>query len=200
MKCTLFLPFYGDNSLNFDCAADYYKGSSYADALAKGVEESKNAVMMLNGASYDKVNSITFAEVEKMMHPIGKSEEKEELSSCECYIFNELNCPETVDSMIGYNLSGDVFILLVKFDFNTMEEEFEEDFKVWLESSKKISTCGGNDDWIFANLPKRNFKFQFINKFGGDTFGELVGCKFLQTTNEGKYVILVENLIFLKEL
>lgn len=200
MKCTLFLPYTQYSDSSFACDDNYYSEESYTDALNKSLEESKNAVMMLNNSNYDKKNTINFSVVQNYMKNENKSSEKEYLSSCEVKLFNENGIPENIEALINYNLSNDVFILLVNFDFNTIEEEFEEDFKEWVETTRKISYYGSDDDWIFSNLPKRTFKFKCLNKFGGDTFGEFVNCKILQTINGSKYAILVEKLNFINEL
>ena len=44
MKCTLFLPYTQYRDSSFTCDDNYYSDESYADALNKGLEESKNAV------------------------------------------------------------------------------------------------------------------------------------------------------------
>ena len=42
MKCTLFLPYTQYSDSSFTCDDNYYSDESYADALNKGLEESKN--------------------------------------------------------------------------------------------------------------------------------------------------------------
>ena len=64
MKCTLFLPYTQYSDSSFTCDDNYYSDESYADALNKGLEESKNAVMMLNNSNYDKKITINFSSVQ----------------------------------------------------------------------------------------------------------------------------------------
>jgi hypothetical protein len=117
MRCTFYLPYESYDFNGFDYDNSYYSSESYTDALNNSLEESKNAVFMLqNGIKTNRLlnNDTKYSNIE----PNHLNNDKEiSLSSCEVRIFNEMNNPETIDSIINYNLSNDVFILIVNFDF-----------------------------------------------------------------------------------
>jgi hypothetical protein len=118
---------------------------------------------------------------------VSKNEEKTLYSSCECEAFDEYMKDITINDIMEQTFNKDIFIMYIKLDFNTIEEEFEEDYKLWVRTHNNINKQKMSDDWKFENEPKRTMKLLLSNK----EF-ELVNCKILEVSNNGLFVLIEE--------
>lgn len=177
MRATIYLPYNDYNGYNFDIGNDYYSNGGYEKALQDNFLNEKNP----------NVSSLS------------RNEEKTNYTTCECELFNEYMSEESVDSLITYAVSSDVNVIVVKFDFNTFEEEFETELKLWIQTHNKIN---GNihlsDDEKFQNEPKRTFKICFKNLKNEDTYLEFCDCKLLEPIGNDGYAMLIERINFCK--
>lgn len=190
MKCKILLPYIDYNNVNFDVDDNYYSNGGYANAL-------KANDAMYGGSIYDHINQnggvLSSANafnvgLNVFNQNMSKNEEKTSYSSCEGYIYDENMNDETVLNLQNYIKSQDVCILYLKLDFDTIDEEFETDFKMWVKAHNKINAYNADDDWKFDNEPKKNVRIS-VDGFEAD----LLNCKILETS-EDKIAILVEKI------
>lgn len=192
MKCTLFLPYIDYYNTNFDVDDNYYSNGGYEKALKANDEMYKDSVynFISNYESLGQQNVFN-STMNVFNTKVSKNEEKTAYSSCEATIYNEEMKDETIDGLKSYLRSQDVFILFVKLDYYTIEEEFESDLKMWFSSHNKINSVNASDEWKFQNEPKRNIRIK-IDDFNAD----LINSKILEVSNDG-FVILVEKIKYI---
>jgi hypothetical protein len=141
-----------------------------------------NANTAVFRGSYD-INNV----VNGINNKVSKNEEKTLYSSCESEVFDEYMKDITINDIMNQTFNKDIFIMYIKLDFNTIEEEFEEDYKLWVRTHNNINKQKMSDDWKFENEPKRTMKLILSNK----EF-ELVNCKILEVSNNGLFVLIEE--------
>lgn len=194
MKCILLLPYVDYYNTNFDVDDNYYSNGGYEEALKTNNDMYKdsiynhisnnglnaNTAVFRNPYGFNKENNI-------FNEKVSKNEEKTQYTSCEAIIYDEnmKNCD--VQHIIKFLREKDVFVLYVKLDFNTIEEEFEEDFKMWVKSHVNINKTSASDEWKFENEPKRNIILNYENiKYN------LINCMILEYTNDGFFMLVNE--------
>lgn len=194
MKCKLLLPYIDYYGSTFDVDENYYSNDAYEKALKSNNEMYGDSIYnhISNGGfntntavfrgSYD-INNI----VNGFNDKVSKNEEKTLYSSCECEVFDEYMKDITINDIMEQTFNKDIFIMYIKLDFNTIEEEFEEDYKLWVRTHNNINKQKMSDDWKFENEPKRTMKLILSNK----EF-DLVNCKILEVSNNGLFVLIEE--------
>ena len=192
MKCTLFLPYIDYYNTNFDVDDNYYSNGGYEKALKANDEMYKDSVysFITNFEPLGQQNTFN-STISAFNGKVSKNEEKTSDSSCEASVYNEQMQEETIDGLKSYLRSQDVFILFIKLDYYTIEEEFESDLKMWFSSHNKINSVNASDEWKFQNEPKRNIRIK-IDDFNAD----LINSKILEISNDG-FVILVEKINYI---
>ena len=116
-------------------------------------------------------------------------------SSCECVIKDANGEDETLDNLLEHFNKGDSFTEVIYFNPNEMEDIFEEDLMVWVNTNKRLM----KDGEINRSLPK-TFSFSLKNKKGIEIFGVLKDCKILENIDRYSYTLLVGKIIFTKSL
>lgn len=178
MRCKIFLPYIDFNDSNFYASSSYYKENDYETALRD-----------------------SFNEKGMRRHEVSSNEENMSYATTECELFDEQNNLIDIDKLVSLAVSNDVSLLIVKLDFDTMDEEFESDFKLWYDAHIKINSnklMGA--DIKFANEPKRTMKLEFKNLKNENTYLELVNCKILESVGDDSFAILIERINFSKKV
>ena len=190
MKCKLLLPYIDYYNTNFDVDDNYYSNGGYENALKTNNSMYGDSIynhMNQNGGILSNSNNFNMG-INIFNQNTHKSDEKTSYSSCEGYLYDENMNDETVFGLENYIKNQDVFVLFIKLDFDTIEEEFETDFKMWVKSHNKINSYKADDDWKFANEPKKNVRVE-VNGLTVD----LLNCKILDVSND-KIAVLVEKI------
>ena len=104
----------------------------------------------------------------------------------------------SVDDIVSACVGGDVGAIIVKFNPDNMDEEFEEDINFWNEEHESINEYVDKmgEDWAFSNEPVRNVSIEYLNKAGEKKSAEMVNCRILEKESLISYVILYERLRF----
>lgn len=190
MKCKLLLPYIDYYNTNFDVDDNYYSNGGYENALKTNNSMYGDSIynhMNQNGGILSNSNNFNMG-INIFNQNTHKNDEKTSYSSCEGYLYDENMNDETVFGLENYIKNQDVFILFIKLDFDTIEEEFETDFKMWVKSHNKINSYKADDDWKFANEPKKNIRVEV-----DDLTIDLLNCKILDVSND-KIAVLVEKI------
>lgn len=190
MKCKILMPYIDYNNMNFDADDNYYSKDGYANALRTNdtmYGETIYTHINQNGGVLSHLNTYNVG-FNVLNQKVSENEEKTAYSSCECQIYDENMSDATVLHLQNCIKSQDVCILYLKLDFDTMEEDFESDLKMWMRSHDKINSYKANDEWKFDNEPKRNLRINVE-----DLNIDLINCKILEINND-KIAILAEKI------
>lgn len=194
MKCKLLLPYIDYYGSTFDVDENYYSNDAYEKALKSNNEMYGDSIYnhISNGGfnantavfrgSYDIKNVVN-----GFNKKVPKNEEKTQYSSCECDLFDEFMKDVSINEIMELMSSKDVCVMFFKLDYNTIEEEFEEDYKLWVRTHNNINKQSMSNEWKFENEPKRNVKLILSNK----EF-DLINCKILEVSNNGMFVLIEE--------
>lgn len=194
MKGTLFLPYIDYYNSNFDVDDNYYSNGTYEETLTNEYTKNKDIVFNTINDYFDGNTSVLRANnnqgntISFFNAKVPKNEEKTRYSSCDCYVLNEYLKDITINDINALKNINDVCVLYVKLDFDTIEEEFEEDFKLWVKSHNNINNTNRSDEWKFENEPKRTFKLTINN-----ISYELCNCRILEMSSNG-FFILIEKI------
>jgi hypothetical protein len=210
MDCTLYLPYIDYDDSDFNMNNNYYQSEEeYTSILEKSYDMDRDIVANTmndwkNGTESSIVGSQSHRNqyVNPFFSNVNSSskEEKTIYSKCQGTLYNELEEKETIDSILEYFRNEDVFISIIKFNLDDMDEEFEADLKLWYKNHENINNIeDADEDWKFNKEPMRNLKFTFQNKSGNTSYGELLNCKIVDRLDMETYAILVEKIIFTKE-
>ncbi len=170
MKSTLYFNYYDFTSINFDANDNYYKDNSYVDNLNKSV----NNFIQHNYSDITDLKNDT---------------------SCEAILINE-----TIDTLIQHDLSSEPFYLNISFNFDTMDEEFEEELKQWIQMTKRVNNVNSSYEWKMSNLPLKQIKFKVLNNYNKFTYGILDSCMIVDFVDKSTICVLVKKLMFTKDL
>lgn len=197
MEITFYLQYFSYNDENFDVTDNYYQDSNdYIKQLENSYNQTKDVIFeAMSTGNYNTSNAYKIA--------INKSSEKEEkvsYTSCKGQIFNDAMKEENIDTLLNYFTSGDVLLSYIKFVEESLEEEFESNWRMFLDSSMKISKCNADEDWKFIHKPTRDIYFSLENKKGETVYGKLVNCRIEESINPYENVLIIEKLVFIKNL
>ena len=209
MNVTLYIEMENYEDGDFDISNDYYKSDEeFFDAMDRenkkysGVTKDslwyienkrRGIVTTFESTSKDSKNA-TFRSLSKNA--------KENNYKSEAIILNEKGEDETVDNLITNCVSQDVVVNIIKFNRDSMDEEFEEDFNFWVDEHKNISKYKDKigEDKVFENEPTRNFKVEFKNNANETKYAMYVNCKILEEEGNDEYAILAEKIILIDNL
>ena len=137
MNVKLFLPYYNPDFNEFDVSSDpYISNEDYFRYMQE--EINKNDQMVSDYLNYGKQGNTYYASDD-----FGNGEIKSaklNFSFCEGSLLNQNGQEESVDSFIDNYVKKNVCLYILKLDFDTMTEEFEEDIREWETEHNKITS------------------------------------------------------------
>lgn len=193
MNATLFLPYIDYYNTKFDVDDSYYTENSYENALNDEYNKNKDIVYNTINDYFDgnisvlkqgnnQGNTINFFNTKTP-----KIEEKTRYSTCDAILYNSSMEDCDINYLLQHLGGKNMFELIVKLNFDTIEEEFEEDLKLWVKTHNNINSTMNSDEWKFKNEPKKNIRIKI-------DCGEydLIGCILLETSNDSFFIIVSE--------
>ena len=117
-------------------------------------------------------------------------------------MFDENGSDETVDNLITSCVSQDVVVNIVKFNRDSMDEEFEEDYNFWVDEHNKINSYKDaiGEDKAWENEPTRTFYGEFLNNAGETKFVRFENCKIIDKGEDDEYAILSEKITLVDKI
>lgn len=188
MRVKLYIPYDDATFLDFNESDIYNVEGSYEQALLKELQNGDDVFNAMFGDGDIKP-------IQQMPQNTVKNA-PQSFISCEVDIYNEEYKDETVGSLIQYAVEQDIVMMLMKFDFSTMGEEFETDFRMWVDNHNSINKQRFDNDWKFKNEPTRTFKMEFPNLKNELTYLELSNCKLIEPYGSNGFIVLVEKINF----
>lgn len=194
MECKILLPYIDYHSSNFEVDDDFYVNGGYEQALKKNNEMYGDSIYNHISNGGFNANTTVFRNPYSfndnnydLNNKVSKNEEKTLYSSCECFIYNEFMKDISINDLMEQMFSKDVSVMFIKLNFDTAEEEFEEDFKLWVQTHNNINKQNMSDEWKFENEPKKNIRLVTLNK----EF-DFINCKILEMSSEGFFILIEE--------
>lgn len=200
MNVTLYIKLEGFDDGDFDMRNDYYKSDDeFFDAMDKENKKFSNV-------AYDAISNlgnISNKKAAKFGNLSNSTKNaKENNYKSEALLFDENGNDETVDNLITNCFSQDVVINIVKFNRESMDEEFEEDYNFWIDEHNNINSYKNklSDDKIWENEPTRTFYVEFLNKANETKYARFENCKILDKGDDDEYAILAEKITLVEKL
>lgn len=200
MKVTLYIKLEGFDDGDFDMRNDYYKSDEeFFDAMDRENKKYSNvaydAISGLGGLSGNKTAKFS-------MQKNSSKNARENNYKSEALLLDEAGKDETVDNLISNALSQDVVVNIIKFNRDSMDEEFEEDYNFWVDEHEKLNEYKYKlgDDKIWENEPIRTFYVEFLNKANETKYVRFENCKILEKGDNDEYAILAEKISLIDKI
>lgn len=200
MNVKLYLKLEGFDDGDFDVRNDYYKSDDeFFDAMDRENKKFSNV-------AYDVVSNLgnnVGNKTAKISYTSNNSKNvKENNYKSEALLFDEKGNDETVDNLISNSLSQDVVINIIKFNRDSMDEEFEEDYNFWVDEHEKLSEYKDKlgEDKIWQNEPTRTFYVEFLNKANETKYVKFENCKILDKGEIDEYAVLSEKITLIDKI
>ena len=198
MNVTLYIE-YQNNDLSFE-TDKVYDNDEYAKALNESYNQTKDAVFESMYKGDLKASNKDFNTFNIFNNKVAQTAEKQYYTTCQADLLDENMQDETEMGLVNKFESNDGFVNYIILNFDTSEEDFETEFKMWVKETKKIDSLNTNDDWKFNNLPQKDVRIKFKSVNGIDGFALLQNCKIIDYSNNAKYALLVERISFIKNI
>lgn len=200
MNVTLYIELENYEDGDFDVSNNYYESDeAFFDAMDKENKKFSNLAYetVSNIGNISNKKAAKFGKLYKTTKNATQNNYKSE-----AIIFDETGKDETVDNFITNCVSNDVVVNIIKFNRESMDEEFEEDFNFWIDEHNNINKYKDKlgEDKILENEPTRNLKVEFVNKAGETKYAMYINCKILEQGEGDEYAILAEKIILLNEI
>ena len=200
MTVTLYLKLEGFDDGDFDIRNDYYKSDDeFFDAM--DAENKK-----FSNVAYDAIsnfgNNINNKTAKLNFSKAQSKNAKENNYRSEALLFDENGNDETVDNIISNALSQDVVINIIKFNRDSMDEEFEEDYNFWINDHEKLNQYKDKlgEEKVWKNEPTRTFYVEFLNKANETKYVRFENCKILKKGDEDEYAVLSEKISLIENI
>lgn len=197
MKLTFYLQYFSYDDEKFQVDDNYYQDSTdYIKQLEESYNATKDTIFeMMSNGSYSSKNSYKVT--------IGSNNQKKDKYSyakCEGILLNDIMEEETLESLTNYHISEDVVVSFMRLDGETMEEEFETNWAMFLDSSKKINEYPTDEDWKYLHKPTKDIFFSFENKRGETVYGKMVNCRVEENNSLYSNILIAEKIMFVDNL
>lgn len=101
----------------------------------------------------------------------------------------------TIDELIGYYQSGEMFVIDLQLPVYDKDEELEPEVKAWMKETIKINSASElTDEERVAGYTKRDLKLEFP---GNSSSAVLRNTKLIDVVNNHTFAFLVEQIIFI---
>jgi len=195
MEVTIKIVLENFNDGDFDTNNDYYKSNDdFFDAVKRNVDMNSNVayeVMSNQGSSMGRRTASFGTDGYKPSKNARNS-----IYTCKATLLDEDENDETVDSLVTKSLTDDVVVSIIQYNTDSMDEEFEEDLKLWISDHHSINQYKDKlgDDAVWENEPKRTFIVSFPNKSGEEVNVQYENCRIVSEFEGVKYAVLAENV------
>lgn len=117
------------------------------------------------------------------------------IAETKAVVRNWENKETTIDELIGYYQSGEMFVIDIQLPIYDKDEELEPEVKAWMKETIKINSASElTDEERVAGYTKRDLKLEFP---GNSSSAVLRNTKLIDVVNNHTFAFLVEQIIFL---
>jgi len=146
-----------------------------------------------NNENFDYLSDI------KLEYDKNEELEKKVLSPIPVTMYNPKGKELQLGNLIEYYKNNCDFPFLMKIDFENIDMDAEIQFNIWVRLTRKLLSIPNGImpmNEKIKKLPIKDLKFETINNYGTITAGYLKGCKIIEKLSINKYIIYVNNIIF----
>ena len=191
MRCKIYIPFQ-----NYDAETGFNTNITFTE------EEYVNYITSeynRNKLTFDDMNNFSMGAMNQNNTVPSWMKKKEKVSYIEgdASLLDIDNNEETIDNLLGYFKSGEMFIEQFFFDENPKLEDIYDEFKIWFRESEQINRSSKlTDDENLRFLPKKEFKVSF----GEKSNAILHDCRLMERFSSRRYAVLVDKIEFVNIL
>lgn len=199
MKVTLYLKLEGFDDGDFDVSNNYYESDdAFFDAMDR---ENKKYSNVAFDAISNLGNNIK-NKIAKFSNRTNGKNAKENNYKSEALLLDESGKDETVDNLITNSLTQDVVVNIIKFNRESMDEEFEEDYNFWVDEHESLNQYKDKlgEEKIWENEPTRTFYVEFLNKANETKYVRFENCKIIDKGDNDEYAILAEKITLIDNI
>lgn len=193
MKLTFYLQYFSYEDENFQVNDNYYKDSNdYIKKLEESYNQTKDVI-------FDAMSSGNYIDKNTYKMPFNKvnsNKKKDNLSyaKCEGIIIDE-NLEEIGSKSIGILTTiQDMFVGTIRLNSSTIEEEFETSWRMFLDSTRKITSYDVNEDWKFIHKPYKDIYFSYEDDDKNTRYCKLTNCRILESYDTYSNVLIIEKM------
>lgn len=198
MEVIVYIESEGYNDGDFDVSGNYYKSDEeYFAAMHIENEKSKNvAYDFVSNMGQNNGSKTAIFSAPSKEYKGGKTIRYKAFAE----LFNDENKPEDVDNLIKNYVSHDVVVNIFKFKEEGMDEEFEEDLNFWSSDHDSINKMADKlgEETVWKNEPLRTFIVEFKNNAGETKYMQYNDCRLLDSSNDGTYAVIAENITLIE--
>lgn len=195
MEVTIKIVLEDFNDGDFDINDDYYKSDDdFFDAVKRNVDMNSNVAYEVMSGIGGAKRGRTASFGTDGYKPTKNA--RNSIYTCKAVLLDENENDETVDSLVTKSLTDDVVVSIIQYNTDTMDEEFEEDLKLWISDHKSINQYKDKlgEDAVWENEPKRTFIVSFPNKAGDEVNIQYENCRIVSDMGNVKYAVLAEKI------
>ena len=194
MKIKIYFPYYGYGNDDYETSDRYGSEEEYIEAIQKEDERNRDVVyesMVRQGNGQSIMGSSV-----KMFSVEGKEDEKIEFCTCEGVMYNENEDDMSVDEIVARMARQEPFVMVLGLDFDTMEEDFIMELKLWQREHQAINSFidDKGEAWCWSKEPRKDLEFEFENNANETKRGVCVGSVLMDTYDENKIILYVERI------
>ena len=190
------------NDGDFDERDDYYKSDDeFFNRMREDIEMNSDVAyeVVNNLGNLHKRNAVSF---EAASNANTYRNPNLSIYKCSASLLDEEGNEETVDGIITKALTNDVVVSVLKYNYDDMDEEFEEDLRLWIRDHKSINEYINKlgEDKVWENEPKRDFIITFKNKAGEEVNIQYLNTRIVGEMDKMTYAVLAEKLMIVEKL
>jgi hypothetical protein len=127
---------------------------------------------------------------------VSTNADKVAYTKCNGTLYNENGELETVDGIIDRFAQQKTFIEMIELDLDSIEEEFETDFLMWIKEHKSIDDYKQKlgEEWSWLHEPIKDLRILFKNKANQDVYAVFENCKVMDVVDEKTFIFFIEKM------
>lgn len=200
MDVEFYLPYSDYNDDSFSVSENTFKDESeYIKAITDDFDKHKNIdyELEINAKNTHRDDFLgtdgQFYSLTKKMH---QNANKVAYSKCNGTLFNSNGENDTVDELIEKFAKQEQFVEMVELKLDSIEEEFETDFLMYLKEHKEIDSysLSMGEEWSWNHEPKRDIRIVFKNKANQNVYAVLENCKVMDIVDDKTFILFVDKM------
>ena len=194
MKIKIYFPYYGYGNDDYETSDRYGSEEEYIEAIQKEDERNRDVVyesMVRQGNGQSIMGNCV-----KKFSVEDKEDEKIEFCTCEGVMYNENEDDMSVDEVVTLMARQEPFVMVLGLDFDTMEEDFIMELKLWQREHQAINSFidDKGEAWCWSKEPRKDLEFEFENNANETKRGVCVGSVLMDTYDDNKIILYVERI------
>lgn len=200
MNAELFLSYSDYNDNGFKVKDNPYGSENdYTKKITEEYNKTKDIVYnsILDAKNGDRGTLLgTNGQTYKFDMKVSQNADKVAYTKCNGILYNENGEMETVDGIIDRFVQQKSFIEMIELELDSIEEEFETDFLMWIKEHKSIDSYKRKlgEKWCWIHEPIKDLRIIFKNKANQDVYAVFENCKVMDVVDEKTFIFFIEKM------